>query len=242
MIKKILILLPLLAASAFALDWGIYGGPGFNMSMTNMTPVYDELQSSPVFTGYDAPRFANIQMGLATPITIRLGNFAIGLGDAMAWQTSKGTNWKTSFYHTVNSTSFGYIIDLGEHLRLTPAVGIGNYDIRMNISNITGGFGDTTTNGISVTYDYSNFSINAGASFAYFWKFENRIIVGLEAKARYIVPLEQNAEWRPDDHSYGNNTVEGFYPATPVIGLNFLIGYEKVGEKPVIDEEWEEDN
>ncbi len=242
MIKKILILLPLVAASAFALDWGIYGGPGFNMTMTNMTPVYDELKVADTFAGFDAPGFSNFQMGLSTPITLRLGNFALTFGDAMAWQTSRGTLWKTSFYHTINSTNFGYIVDLGEHMRLTPFLGIGDYDIRMNVAKSSGGFGDTTATGsVSVAYDYSNFSVSGGASFAYLWKFADRIIVGLEAKARYLVPLEANAEWHSESSGYQDATVEGFFPATPIVGLNFVIGYEKISEPKVIDQKWDEE-
>jgi hypothetical protein len=244
MIKKILIVLVLVSASAFAFDWGIYGGPGFSGSMTNMTPVYDALRDpNSIFTGYDVPGISNFQLGLSTPITLRLGNFALTFGDAMAWQTSQGTLWKTSFYHTVNATNFGYIFDIGDHLRLTPFIGIGDYDIRMNVSKSSGGFGDSvSTNSLSVTYDYSNFSLSGGASFAYLWKFENNIIMGLEAKARYIVPLDGEAEWRPRSSDYSDAVVDGFFPATPVVGLSFVIGYEKVSRPKVIDQNWNEDS
>lgn len=244
MFKKILIVLLLVSASGFALDWGIYGGPGFNTSMTNMTPVYEALaDANSVFTGYDVPGLANFQMGLSTPITLRLGNFALTFGDAMAWQISRGDLWKTSLYHTVNSTNFGYIFDIGDHMRVTPFFGIGDYDIRMNVAKSSGGFGDSVSTGsLSVTYNYDNFSVSGGASFAYLWKFANRIIMGLEAKARYVVPLEGDAEWRSESWEYSDAVVDGFFPATPVIGLNFVIGYEKVDTEKTLDQNWEEDS
>jgi len=64
-------------------------------------------------------------------------------------------------------------------------------------------------------------------------------VVGLEAKARYLVPMQKNITWYADG-SYPNATIDDFYPHTPIVGINFFIGYEKVGEDR-IEEGWEEE-
>jgi len=242
--KRTLFLLFLLTVAAFGFNWGIYGGPGASFTLTNMKPIHDEISASDVFDGYDVSSFDNYQLGLATPITLRLFNFTIGGGDVYSWQTFSGSDWKTSFHHRLDIAEFGYIVDLSEHVRLTPVIGIGDYSIDMYISELGGGFGAPDNGGdASRSYDYDNFSLTGGLAVCYLWKFESRVVVGLQAKARYLVPMQKNLTWDAKG-SYPDATIDDFYPHTPIVTLNFFIGYEDVDEDNWIEEddwdEWEE--
>lgn len=237
MTKKIILATLMISVAAFGLDWGIYGGPGISATMTNMSPLHSDLDPD-----YDIPSIPSYQIGLSTPIVVRLWNFTLGGGDSYSWQSVSGEDYKVSLHHSIDMFEFGYVVDLGDNLRLRPLMGIGDYDIDLRISDVSGGFGDPDTTDFDPReYGYDNTSIVAGASLAYLWKFENRVIVGLEARARYLVPLEQNAPWKSRDSWYYDTYVDGFYPHTPIVGLNFVIGYEKIGEDERFDEEaWQE--
>jgi|GEM_PF-3429022 len=249
--KRAIILGLVIVASCFALDWGVYGGPGMSFSMTNMKPVHDEISrdaasEDPNFPGYDVGSFASYQLGLRTPIIIRFFDFTVGWGDSYSWQTFKGNDWKTSFQHRLEITEFGYIINLGDNLRLRPVVGLGDYDIDMTIAELGGGFGDPQdeTDAISRSYDYHNFSMTAGASIAYLWKFDNNVVIGVEGSLRYLIPFENEDTWDSDGF-YQDAVISDFYPHTPVAGINFLIGYERIGEEDRLwegewDDDWEE--
>jgi hypothetical protein len=240
MIKKTAVLLLILSAAGFAFDWGVFVGPGPMVTFTNMNPVETSIASSNI-EDYDVPSIANYQFGLQTPITIRLFDFTIGWGDTYGWQTSSGSEWKASFKHRLQFTEFGYIIDLGEHLRLRPVIGLGDYDIDMNLSELGGGFGDPEEGELeSYSYDYDNYSMTAGASLSYLWKFSNRVVVGLEAKARYLIPFQKDVRWDANG-DYDDGRVPDFYPHTPVIGVNFVIGYENVSDDDWVEDDWEED-
>jgi hypothetical protein len=171
--KRILIVIFALAAVGFGFDWGIYGGPGVSATLTNMKPMHEALSA------YNIPNIAPYQVGLSTPLILRLWNFTLGGGNSCSWQTASGRDYKAAFRHEINLTEFGYIIDLSDHLRLRPV------------------------------------------------------------KARYLVPLETNASWNAEG-TYDDVYVDGFYPHTPTVGINFFIGYEKVGEDR-IEEGWEEE-
>ena len=232
--KRILIVLFALAAVGFGLDWGIYGGPGVSATLTNMKPMHEALSA------YNIPNIAPYQVGLSTPLILRLWNFTLGGGNSCSWQTASGRDYKAAFRHEINLTEFGYIIDLSDHLRLRPVIGMGDYNIHLRIAEIGTGFGSPDDgDGEGWYYDYNNFSLAAGVGLAYYWKFESRVVVGLEAKARYLVPLETNASWNAEG-TYDDVYVDGFYPHTPTVGINFFIGYEKVGEDK-IEEGWEEE-
>ncbi|MCK4334675.1 hypothetical protein KAX06_07855 [candidate division WOR-3 bacterium] len=232
--KRILIVLFALAAVGFGLDWGIYGGPGVSATLTNMKPMHEALSA------YNIPNIAPYQVGLSTPLILRLWNFTLGGGNSCSWQTASGRDYKAAFRHEINLTEFGYIIDLSDHLRLRPVIGMGDYNIHLRIAEIGTGFGSPDDgDGEGWSYDYNNFSLAAGVGLAYYWKFESRVVVGLEAKARYLVPLETNASWNAEG-TYDDVYVDGFYPHTPTVGINFFIGYEKVGEDK-IEEGWEEE-
>lgn len=251
MVKKIAIVTLILAGAVFAFDWGVYLGPGVNLGLVDMDPIHDAIvedaaSDEPNFPGYDVTGFDNFQIGLATPITIRLWNFTIGWNDIISWSTFEGADWKTAFTHYVNITEFGFIINLDEHMRLRPMVGLGDYDIDMRIAETGGGFGDPGDAGISRSYDYDNYAFSAGAAFSYIWKFENNILVGIEAKARYLVPLRSEDTWSADG-SYDPATIYDFYPHTPLMQLNFVLGYEHLGsgswlwnEEDEWDEAWEQ--
>ncbi len=237
--KRILIALCLVVVAAFGFDWGIYGGAGASATLTDMDLVQADL------SGYDIPSFDFYQVGLCTPIYVRFWNFTIGGGDTYSWQSASGPDYKASLHHDINQGEFGYVINLSEHLRLRPVIGIGNYHIDLRVSELGGGFGDPDGgSGESTSYDYDNFSMSAGAALAYVWKFESRVVFGLEAKARYLVPFETNAGWIPDDYWDDEVYIPEFYPHTPIITLNFFIGYEDVDENNWIEEddwdEWEE--
>ena len=234
MAKKIILALCVLSVAAFGLDWGIYGGPGASATYTNMNPVQSALSN------YDIPTIAHYQVGLTIPVVLRLWNFTIGGGNSYSWQTAAGDEYKATLHHNINQAEFGYVVDLSDRLRLRPVMGLGSYNIDLSISELGGGFGDPGNgDGEYRSYDYENFSLSAGAALAYFWKFENRVIVGLEAKARYLVPLESNAGWQPDDTWYDEVYISDFYPHTPIVSLNFFIGYERL-EEDRIEEDWEE--
>jgi len=224
----------LLAAVGFGLNWGIYGGPGIAGTLTNMDPVHSALSE------YNVASIPRYQIGIATPIVIRLWNFTLGGGDSYSWQTTSGSDYKATFRHDINLAEFGYIVDLSDHLRLRPVIGMGDYNIHLRLSEIGAGFGSPEDgDGEGWSYDYNNFSLAAGVGLAYYWKFESRVVVGLEAKARYLVPLETDAAWEAQG-TYDDVYVDGFYPPTPIVGINFFIGYEKVGEDR-IEEGWEEE-
>lgn len=238
--KRIILIICLLAVVGFGLEWGIYGGPGVSATLTNMNPMHEEISASEVFDGYDVSSFDNYQLGLATPIILRLWNFTIGGGDVYSWQTFSGSDWKTSFHHRLNITEFGYIVELNEHMRLTPLIGLGDYDIDMHISELGSGFGAPDNgDGVSRSYDYDNFSLTGGLAFFYLWKFESRVVVGMQARVRYLVPMQKNITWDADG-SYPDATIDDFYPHTPIVTLNFFIGYERVREDR-IEEDWEEE-
>ncbi|MBD3285411.1 hypothetical protein GF359_03215 [candidate division WOR-3 bacterium] len=235
MMKRITLAILMLVVSGFAFEWGIYGGPGTSMTFTNMKPLHSDLSAD-----YDISTIPSFQIGIATPVVLRLWNFTLGGGDSYSWQTASGNDYKTFLHHRIDMFELGYVVDLGDNLRLRPVVGIGDYDIDLRISELKGGFGEPDDgDSDSRQYEYDNTSFVAGASLAYIWKFENRVVVGIEAKARYLVPLEQNVPWEPDDRSYPDVYVDGFYPHTPVVGVNFLIGYEKLEEDR--DDEWGEE-
>ena len=232
--KRILIVLFALAAVGFGFEWGIYGGPGIAGTLTNMDPVHSALSE------YNVASIPRYQIGIATPIVIRLWNFTIGGGNSYSWQTASGRDYKATFRHEIDLAEFGYIIDLSDHLRLRPVIGMGDYNIHLRLSEIGAGFGSPEDgDGEGWSYDYNNFSLAAGVGLAYYWKFESRVVVGLEAKARYLVPMQKNITWYADG-SYPNATIDDFYPHTPIVGINFFIGYEKVGEDR-IEEGWEEE-
>ncbi|TKJ39665.1 hypothetical protein CEE36_10225 [candidate division TA06 bacterium B3_TA06] len=232
--RRIILAICLLAAVGFGLNWGIYGGPGIAGTLTNMDQVHSALSE------YNVASIPRYQIGIATPIVIRLWNFTLGGGNSYSWQTASGSDYKAAFRHDINLTEFGYIIDLSDHLRLRPVIGMGDYNIHLRISEIGTGFGSPDDgDGEGWSYDYNNFSLAAGVGLAYYWKFENRVVVGLEAKARYLVPLETDAAWEAQG-TYDDVFVDGFYPHTPIVGINFFIGYEKV-EEDRIEEGWEEE-
>lgn len=231
--KRIILAICLLAAAAFGLDWGIYVGPGIAGSLTSMKAVHEALSD------YDIPDIAPYQVGLSTPLMLRLWNFTIGGGNSYSWQTASGSDYKATFRHEIDLVEFGYIIDISDHLRLRPVLGMGDYNIHLRISELGGGFGDPgNTDSESRSYDYDNFSLAAGVGLAYYWKFENRVVLGLEAKARYLVPFQTDASWEAEG-TYDDVYVDGFYPHTPILGINFFIGYERLEENR-IEEDWEE--
>jgi hypothetical protein len=82
--------------------------------------------------------------------------------------------------------------------------------------------------------------MTAGASLSYLWKFSNRVVVGLEAKARYLIPFQKDVRWDANG-DYDDGRVPDFYPHTPVIGVNFVIGYENVSDDDWVEDDWEED-
>jgi hypothetical protein len=236
MAKKIMLAFCVLAVAAFGFDWGIYGGPGAAVTFTNMGPVQSALSR------YDIPTIAHYQVGLAVPVVLRLWNFTIGGGDSYSWQTASGTDYKATLHHNINQAEFGYIIDLSDHLRLRPVIGIGDYSIDLRIAEISGGFGDSDdADGESYSYDYENFSLTAGVGLSYYWKFESRLIVGLEAKARYLVPLQMNPAWEAESSDYVDVYIDDFYPHTPTVSLGFFIGYEHLDkDREMIEKDWEE--
>lgn len=236
MLKKILITLSLAAVALFAFDWGIYGGPRATVTFTNMNPVRDELNASD--NDYNFPAFSFFQPGFSFPIYLRLWRFTIGGGDITTWQWSDSDDWRVTFNHNVSMVDFGYIIDLSPNIRLRPTMGIGSYNIAMRLLKKGTGFGEPGDTTESAEWDYSSVAFSGGLSAGYIWKFEKRIVVGLEAKLGYVVPMGLPGDWEgPDGRTVD---IPDFFPHTPTVSIGMIIGYEKAGEEK-IEEGWEEE-
>jgi len=233
--KRLIVLSALAVGAGFGFEWGIYAGPEMNAAAVNMGPVETALSS------YEITGLADYQLGLSVPVTLRLWRLTLDFGDFHTWQSAPGNDWRVSFHHSFDRMEFGYVVDLAEHLRIKPLVGMGDYTIHMRLAETGAGFGSPSDGeGESRYYDYENFSVSSGLSVAYYWKFENRVVVGLEAKARYLVPLQSGADWEADG-GYSDVYVPDFYPHTPLLGVNFFVGYERLkkDEAQKAEEDWE---
>ncbi|MBN2378186.1 hypothetical protein JXM67_00065 [candidate division WOR-3 bacterium] len=238
--KKALVLGMSVISTGFGLNWGIWGGPGAGLALTRMDVVHDEiLQADDIFPDYDIGLFDNYQIGLVIPVTFRLENFVVSAGNVYSWPNFKGDDWQTWFEHNINITSMGYLFEIGKHFMVAPLFGIGNYSITMCISEKDdGGFGDPEdVDLISRTYDYYSFSFAAGAELDYVWKFENNVVIGVGAKAHYLLPLTPDDEWDARG-GYKNASIPDFHSHTPVLGVNFVIGYERIKQE---DDSWKEE-
>lgn len=225
--KKISFLLILVAVSAFAFEWGIYGGPRCAVDFVNMNPIHDELTAS----DYDLPNLSRCQLGLGFPIYFRLGQFTIGGGDNRFWQSSKGDDWKAQFDHRIELAEFGFVIELDENRKVRPLIGIGDYDITMRLSEIGGGFTpNEDSERSSYRYDYSTPVISTGIAFSYLWRIHTSMLIGFEAKAIYVIPLERDRAW---DERGGPNSVivEDFFPHSPILSMGLLVGWDFVDWK-----------
>ncbi|MBN2379606.1 hypothetical protein JXM67_07380 [candidate division WOR-3 bacterium] len=242
--KRTLILVFLIVGVGLGFEWGVYAGPGISASLTNMNLVSDGLAA------YDLPSIPFYQIGITTPFIVRLWKFTIGGGRADAWQVVKGDEYKASLDHHLDIAELGYIVDLNDQIRLRPIIGLGDYEIDLRISELGGGFGDPAgEDAQSWEYDYDNYSLVAGLACDYLWKFANRVVVGFEAKARYLIPLQANVTWRANGWDYNDVEIPGFYPHTPIIGISVIVGYEKTeadrdkewGEEPE-DDNWDDED